>query len=624
MTYTHHNDVILLVTSTMHDWSTVIEVLLEHGYNVESAQGGVVALSMLDNQKADLLIIDNTLNDLAASEVIRIVRYVYPKSRLPIFLVLDTEALERAESVDKSEINGVLKRPIDTENLLARVKGVLKSRRNDSALIAHQQESASTQLEKLMLINKALKRQIRQRKRIEQRLRREIKRRQATDSSVSTDSASLAESENESTGLISRTIFESRLEQLINVAENGVSEHVLCFLQATNLEQFEECYGAMARDGLLRQLARVLQSCIRKDDSLTDLGNGEFLLLMQHCSADQAEQLMNKFCDATRSYRFVWHDEERKVDLRTGVVPITRAESSELISAAKTAAEQANICKITNKIEKNNVLPSNAVVDTGSAEYLLEAMHNGRFQLYYQPIESLQRNPNPDSVRFELFLRLQDEFGRFIRPAAFLPAIERFELVSQLDRWTISTAFTWLASHMTISFKQLALCCINLSGQSLSDETLREYIQNKFSETGVPPDKICFEINETAAIANINTAGELMSELGKSGCTFALDDFGSGMSSLAYMNNLPAEYIKIDGRFVKNIAGSTSDLSTVKSINEIAHVLGKKTIAEFVEDGDILNKLKEIGVDYAQGYAIGRPLPIKALLVKSLAAPARM
>jgi EAL domain-containing protein (putative c-di-GMP-specific phosphodiesterase class I) len=239
------------------------------------------------------------------------------------------------------------------------------------------------------------------------------------------------------------------------------------------------------------------------------------------------------------------------------------------------------------------------------------ALEENRFRLYYQPIVALSE-VNSNEVRCELLLRLKEQTGDVVLPGAFLPAAERYDLAVAIDRWVVSHALDWLAARPSF-IDQVAHCAINLSGHSLADTTTAAFIESQFQTTKVPPERICFEVTETAAIANLGTAATLFDRLRELGCKFALDDFGTGLSSFAYLKTLPVDYLKIDGTFVKDIADDPIDFAMVKSINELGHVTGKKTIAEFAENDAIVEKLRALGTDYAQGYGIGRPKPLEAL-----------
>ncbi len=237
-----------------------------------------------------------------------------------------------------------------------------------------------------------------------------------------------------------------------------------------------------------------------------------------------------------------------------------------------------------------------------------EALEKNRFQLWAQKIIPLDPHNN-NGEHYEILLRMQDRNGSIISPGTFLPTAERYDIAPRIDRWVISTTLNWYSQNPK-RLKRLGICSINLSGQSLGDEGLLKYIINHFETSGLPAHKFCFEITETAAIANLAYATHFIKSLKEHGCRFALDDFGSGLSSFAYLKNLPVDFIKIDGLFVKDILDDPVDLAMVKSINEIGHVMNKITIAEFVESREIQEKLREVGVDYAQGYGIDRPTPL--------------
>jgi EAL domain-containing protein (putative c-di-GMP-specific phosphodiesterase class I) len=239
-----------------------------------------------------------------------------------------------------------------------------------------------------------------------------------------------------------------------------------------------------------------------------------------------------------------------------------------------------------------------------------QGLEKNHFCLYGQPIVPLFEND--EGLHFETLIRYQDVRGHVVPPGAFLSSAERYNLASAVDRWVISHLFRWIAEKPGF-LSDLSLCSVNLSGLSLSDETMLAYISEQFSVWGVPTHKICFEITETAAIANLLYATKFIHQLRERGCSFSLDDFGSGLSSFAYLKNLPVDYLKIDGLFVKDILDDKVDLAMVKSINEVGHIMDKKTIAEFVENERTFNLLSELGIDYAQGYVIGKPVPLDEL-----------
>ena len=243
-------------------------------------------------------------------------------------------------------------------------------------------------------------------------------------------------------------------------------------------------------------------------------------------------------------------------------------------------------------------------------EKIQQGLEQNRFCLYGQPIIPIAHHEK--GLHFETLVRYREADGRIIPPGAFFPAAERYSLAPSMDRWVVSHLFEWMATKPGF-LEELSLCSVNLSGLSMSDKTMLAFLFEQFDKWKIPAHKICFEVTETAAIGNLSYATKFINQLKEHGCLFSLDDFGSGLSSFAYLKNLPVDYLKIDGLFVKDIIDDKVDLAMVKSINEVGHVMGKKTIAEFVENEQIFLLLSELGVDYAQGYGIGKPLPLDEL-----------
>jgi EAL domain-containing protein (putative c-di-GMP-specific phosphodiesterase class I) len=237
-----------------------------------------------------------------------------------------------------------------------------------------------------------------------------------------------------------------------------------------------------------------------------------------------------------------------------------------------------------------------------------KALDKDLFRLYYQDIAALKASTT--GSHFEIFLRMTDDENKIMPPSSFLPAAERYGLATKIDRWVIRNAIAWLSSDNE-RIKCLHRASINLSGYSIDDEDFLDFLIDEIGNCGFSPSKICLEITETTAIANVSGAAKSIQRLKDLGCFIAIDDFGTGFSSFAYLKHLPIDVLKIDGIFVKDILTDATNLALVNSINEIGHVMGKQTVAEFVETPEILEKLKEIGVDYVQGYAVGRPMPIE-------------
>ncbi|MGD8587313.1 MAG: PAS domain S-box protein [Chromatiales bacterium] len=421
------------------------------------------------------------------------------------------------------------------------------------------------------------------------------------------------------TGLINRSEFEQRLQRVLQTARIHLTKNAFCYLDLDQFKLINDTCGHVAGDELLRQLANLLHRHIRKRDTLARLGGDEFGLLMEHCSIQEAKGVGQSLINALEDFSFPWEGHSFNIGVSIGLVGVD--EHSNSIGDILRAADSA--CYIAkeqgrNRIhihQEDDVELARRYGEMQWAVRLPRALEEQRFQLYIQDIIPIQKEDETPLRHYEFLLRMVDESGKLIMPSTFLPAAERYNLSDKLDRWVINTAFSWFQQHPQ-QLNNLHLCSLNLSGLSLSNNTFLAFVIDKLEKCHIPPHKVCFEITETVAIANLSRAIGFISGLRTLGCHFALDDFGSGLSSFAYLKNLPVDFLKIDGLFVKDILDDPMDLAMVKSINEIGKVMGKLTIAEFVENTDILEKLREIGVDYAQGYAIGRPRPIDEMLVK--------
>ena len=413
------------------------------------------------------------------------------------------------------------------------------------------------------------------------------------------------------TGLVNRREFEDRLQQTIKTAHEGRSNNALCYLDLDQFKVVNDTCGHTAGDELLRQLAPVLQDCLREDDVLARLGGDEFAVLIRNCSLHGAERIANAILRAVQEFRFAWQGNTFSLGISIGLVAIGRTETAtNLLRRADVACYTA---KDNGRSRIHVYRPDDEEMAKNRGqkqwiERLESAMEHKLLKLWAQTIKPIHAKEAGD--HFEILLRLVDEDGNVIPPAAFLPAAERCNLASRIDKYVVSNTFAWF-SERPERLEQLAMCSINLSGQSLGDEGFAVQILNYLDSYKVPAEKFCFEITETAAIANLAHATQFLWALKERGCSFALDDFGSGLSSFAYLKNLPIDFLKIDGLFVKDILADPIDLAMVKSINDIAHVMGKKTIAEYVENEEILEKLRDVGVDYAQGYGIAKPAPLK-------------
>ena len=420
-------------------------------------------------------------------------------------------------------------------------------------------------------------------------------------------------SHDELTGLANRREFEQRLDHAIGLAQRDRTEHVLCYLDLDDFKVVNDTCGHTAGDELLRQLAALFRGSIRLHDTLSRLGGDEFGLLLEDCDISHALHIADSLQQRLAEYRFVWKDKSFRVGVSIGVVPVT--QHTESVGAALQAADTA--CYVAKEAGHNRIhlyAPHDPALAQryGVMEWVSRierALDEDRFQLHGQRIAPL-RIPASPGLHCELLLRLTDEVGNLALPGAFMPAVERYHLAPRVDRWVVRHAFRWLAAHAG----QVDVCSINLSGSTLGDPSFLSDIQRELDAFALPTEKVCFEITETATIANLADATRFIRAMKDLGCRFALDDFGSGLSSFAYLKHLPVDYLKIDGLFVRDIDTDPINLALVKSIHEVGCVMGKQTVAEYVESPQILGRLEGLGVHYAQGYAVGRPVPLDTLL----------
>jgi len=427
-----------------------------------------------------------------------------------------------------------------------------------------------------------------------------------------TQKLSYLASHDDLTGLANRKTLEQRLTQVIESAHAENTEHSLAIIDIDQFKIVNDTCGHTAGDELLKQVARLLKSVVRKRDTLARLGGDEFALLIEDCAMGQAHSGIEALRQAVEAFEFLWEDRRHKITASVGLVAVnTQCEdTNSALSMADTACFAAKDSG-RNRIhcyQKDNLAVTRRHGEMRWATRINDALSEDRFELNFQRITPIDVN-DVTGDHYELLIRMRDELGNVIMPSEFLPAAERYNLSDKVDRWVISNALDWLRSQPAL-VDQLYLCGINLSGQSMGNEEILRFIIDQIDEGSIPADKICFEVTETAAIADLVQATHFMTLLKERGCKFALDDFGSGFSSFSYLKKLPVDFLKIDGSFVRDICTDSTDLAMVRSINEIGHVMGKKTIAEFVEDRGVLEVLRSVGVDYAQGFEIGRPMPI--------------
>ncbi|MGR8930404.1 MAG: EAL domain-containing protein [Gammaproteobacteria bacterium] len=421
-------------------------------------------------------------------------------------------------------------------------------------------------------------------------------------------------SHDELTGLTNRRQFDIYIQDLVTQAQSDHSSHIMCYLDLDQFKVVNDTCGHMAGDELLRQLGELLKQNVRKTDVLARLGGDEFGILMPQCSREQALIAGNKLRNAIADFQFGWENRSFSISVSIGIAAInhTSGNAVDILKEADAACYAAKE-KGRNRVHVFSSADDELAERQGEMQWVEKiriGIEENRFELYGQLIVPI--TDTEENLHFETLLRYRDEHGNIIPPGAFLPAAERYNLAPALDRWVIAKLFTHLGS--TPGFiERLELCSVNLSGLTLSDESMLNFIDEQFQKWRIPTYKICFEITETAAISNLSYAKHFIDSLRNKGCMFSLDDFGSGLSSFAYLKNLPVDFLKIDGLFVKDILEDKIDWTMVKAINEVGHVMNKKTIAEFVENQNIFDLLKNMGVNYAQGYGIAKPIPLREL-----------
>jgi len=411
------------------------------------------------------------------------------------------------------------------------------------------------------------------------------------------------------TNVINRRAFEMQLTKAIKLAKDSGDKHALLYLDLDQFKVVNDTCGHDAGDQLLIQVTSLLQSKLKPTDTLARLGGDEFGILLRNSSLNLAKEFAEAMLTALKQFRFEWQSIHFHLGVSIGITMIDQSTAN--VVSAMSAADMA--CYVAKDTGRNRV----HIYSRGNKELvrrrdemqwmskLTRALKENRFVLYKQPIVALGSDKR-QNVRYELLLRLHDTDGRLIQPSEFIPAAERYNFMPTLDRWVIRAAF----AHLSENNEENASYSINLSGTSLNTNTLLKYIKLEHDKYNINPNNICFEITETAAIDNLPKVAKIIRELKQDGFKFALDDFGKGVSSFMYLSSLPVDYLKIDGEFVKNLLNNTVNHAIIWSINNIGRILGIQIIAEYVENEHLHDALIDIGIDYAQGYKFGEPVPL--------------
>jgi len=433
------------------------------------------------------------------------------------------------------------------------------------------------------------------------------------------DTISYQASHDTLTGLANREEFSAHLEKILQNAQQFDSIHSLVYLDIDQFRVINDICGHTAGDELLLKTTRIIRSVVRSSDLSARLGADEFGILLEDAKIDQAVEIAKRLQARLMDDKLVWDKHVFNINTSIGIVPIDG--NSENTHAVLAAADDA--CYIAkdeggNKIKIYSTDENQFTQRRGEMQWisrLTRALEEDRFVLYHQPIVPLI--PGKDDIRkSEILIRMIDTEDKIIMPADFIPAAERYNLMPAIDRWVIHAAFRGykaLENRFKGQRNPYSLS-INLSAAFLADESSLDFIRYEFQEFNISPDTFCFEITETAAITNMDRATQFIHEMKDIGCTFALDDFGSGFSSFNYLRELPVDYLKIDGIFVKNMHEDAVSHAMVEAINSLGRFIGIQTIAEFVSNEEIVKDLKSIGVNFAQGYHIGKPVPLEELL----------
>ena len=422
------------------------------------------------------------------------------------------------------------------------------------------------------------------------------------------------------TGLINRREFERVLNTKLSRLEHQQCQLVLCYLDIAQFNIINSSYGYEAGDKLLMEFTDILLRTLNGQGLLARVGGDTYTLLLDSTTAAEARTIIQLQIDTLKNYRFQWQDSNLSISLNIGLVPINdfNANAAELLRTAEISCRTAKE-KGSNQIHIYQRDDQAMVFQQHVIQQVLQignTIQGDNIELRCQRIAPIQTDDINQPYHSEILIGVKDDKGKVIPTQDFILAAEHYHRITAVDRWVVSSTLGWMAKHHDL-MPAIGGLAINLSGRSINDESFLTYVLDQIEKSGVPTEWICFEITETSGIANLSDATVFIDKLKDTGCHFSLDDFGSGLSSYAYLKNLPVDYLKIDGAFVKEMHKNETDYAVVKSICEIGHFMGKKIIAEFVENDEILALLKEIGVDYAQGYGIEMPKLLNDLIPDS-------
>ncbi len=415
------------------------------------------------------------------------------------------------------------------------------------------------------------------------------------------------------TGLVNRREFERRLQEAMDLAQTGDAAHALCYLDLDRFKVVNDTCGHTAGDNMLREVASIIKEAVRDSDTVGRIGGDEFALLLVGCPLEKARQIADDVVRSVNDYRFVWKDKIFNIGVSIGLVEIGRGGGAieDLMNSADSA------CYVAKKQGGLHVHVYSAREEANARhsgeihwlQRLQGALRDNKFELYYQPIV----HARPGAVRgpgLEVFVRMEGERGQpAAPPAEFLRAAERYRLMPHVDRWVVQAVLSALGRG-GLKLPEGRSVAINIAGQTLGDVEFLEFVVDCFDHTGASPADICFEVTESSVVANLDHARRFIAVLHGMGCEFALDDFGSGLSSFSTLKTLPMDYLKIDGSFIRNLSVDTVNQAMVSAMIELSRSLHFRIVAEQVEDQLSLETVKSMGIDFVQGFIIGKPLPL--------------
>ena len=567
---------ILVVDDVENNRNVISRQLQRRNYEIREASNGQDALKLIAQERVSLILLDINMPGMDGFEVLQTVRSSLGEQAPPIIMLTavdDVAGISRALELGAKDY---VAKPYTFQVLESRIKAHIRQADNRDRIKSNAAEA----------------------------LRRAI----ALKDERTTDAL---------TGLPTRQQLEHRLTELLRPSSTTSTGVSIVHLDLDGFRAINDAYGLAEGDRLLRQIAVFLYSRIRSTDFLSRSGGDSFTMLLGHCGIESTEKKVRNLLHDLSECRLEPPCDRMNITASAGIVATISdfRETSEVMSAMESA------CRIAKERGRNRYIvyrnDNRSVIDmkdTGRwAVRIRNAIRQDGLVLFAQPIRKTTSGPAgndfPAHNRFEILLRMRER-DELISPARFLPAAAEHGLSIELDRWVFDRTYDYLLSLPASVRENIKRISINLAGQSLAGDILLTHIQKRILTGSVYPGMFCFEITETAALSDMERATLFMRELGAIGVSFALDDFGTGVSSFAYLKSLPVDCIKIDGQFVRNITSSPVDRTIVSAINQIAHIMGKTTIAEFVESRDIVTELRNIGVDYLQGYHIGKPAPL--------------